>query len=50
MRGSSLADIRTSPSTSGNTWSPSPGHDDVNAYELGIDLLLDRLEQLRDAA
>ena len=29
---------------------PDPGLDDVNAYELGIDLLLDRLEQLRDAA
>ena len=29
---------------------PEPGLDDVDAYELGIDLLLDRLEQLRDAA
>src|SRR3954451_12759208 len=29
---------------------PDPGLEDVKAYELGIDLLLDRLEQLRDAA
>ena len=29
---------------------PNPGLNDVNAYVLGIDLMLDRLEQLRDAA
>jgi AcrR family transcriptional regulator len=29
---------------------PDPGQEDVDGYELGIDLLLDRLEQLRDAA
>ena len=28
---------------------PEPGLDDVNAYELGIDLLLDRLERERKA-
>jgi AcrR family transcriptional regulator len=27
-----------------------PDHDDVNAYELGLDLLLDGLEKLRDTA
>ena len=27
---------------------PEPGQDDVNAFELGIDLLLDGLERLRD--
>jgi AcrR family transcriptional regulator len=27
---------------------PEPGRDDVNAYELGLDLLLDGLERLRD--
>jgi AcrR family transcriptional regulator len=27
---------------------PEPGQDDVNAFELGIDLLLDGLEHLRD--
>jgi AcrR family transcriptional regulator len=29
---------------------PDPGQDDVNAYVLGLDLMLDGLEQLRDAA
>ena len=29
---------------------PEPGQDDVNAYELGLDLILDGLERLRDAA
>jgi AcrR family transcriptional regulator len=28
---------------------PGPGQDDVNAYELGLDVLLDGLERLRDA-
>jgi AcrR family transcriptional regulator len=28
---------------------PEPAHDDVNAYVLGLDLLLDGLERLRDA-
>jgi len=28
---------------------PDPGQDDVNAYELGLDVLLDGLERLRDA-
>ncbi len=28
---------------------PEPEHDDVNAYELGLNLILDSLEQLRDA-
>ena len=27
-----------------------PGHDDVSAYELGVDLILDGLERLRDTA
>jgi hypothetical protein len=27
-----------------------PHDDDVNAYELGLDLILDGLERLRDAA
>ena len=27
---------------------PDPGQDDVNAYELGLDVLLDGLERLRD--
>jgi hypothetical protein len=27
---------------------PEPGQDDVNAYELGLDLILDGLERLRD--
>lgn len=27
-----------------------PGHDDVSAYELGLDLILDGLEKLRDTA
>ncbi len=27
---------------------PEPGQDDVNAYELGIDLILDGLERVRD--
>jgi AcrR family transcriptional regulator len=27
---------------------PEPGQDDVNAFELGVDLLLDGLERLRD--
>jgi AcrR family transcriptional regulator len=26
-----------------------PGHDDVNAFELGLDLILDGIERLRDA-
>jgi len=26
---------------------PEPGQDDVNAYELGLDLILDGLERLR---
>jgi AcrR family transcriptional regulator len=29
---------------------PEPGQNDVNAYELGLDVLLDGLERLRDAA
>ncbi len=29
---------------------PEPGHDDVSGYELGIDLILDGLERLRDTA
>jgi AcrR family transcriptional regulator len=29
---------------------PEPGHDDVSAYELGLDLILDGLERLRDKA
>jgi AcrR family transcriptional regulator len=29
---------------------PEPGHDDVSAYELGLDLILDGLERLRDTA
>ena len=29
---------------------PEPGQDDVNAYELGLDVLLGGLERLRDAA
>jgi AcrR family transcriptional regulator len=29
---------------------PGPGQDDVNAYELGLDLILDGLEKVRDTA
>jgi hypothetical protein len=27
---------------------PEPGHDDVSGYELGLDLILDSVERLRD--
>jgi AcrR family transcriptional regulator len=29
---------------------PEPGHEDVSGYELGVDLILDSLERLRDTA
>src|ERR1700693_5585284 len=29
---------------------PEPGHDEVSGYELGLDLILDSLERLRDTA
>ena len=50
MRGDYMADFPHFTEHVQQHFEPEPGLEGVNAYELGIDLLLDRLEQLRDAA
>jgi AcrR family transcriptional regulator len=49
MRGDFLADYPYFTEHAQQHMEPEPGQDDVRAYELGLDLILDGLERLRDS-
>jgi AcrR family transcriptional regulator len=49
MRGEFLAEYPHFSEHARQHMEPEPGQDDIDAYELGLDLLLDGLERLRDA-